>query len=429
MEFQSQWFIYECIVVGLGGHGSAAVAHLSQRLHSSVSDGKENKVLGIEKFQRVHNQGSSHGRSRIIRQAYFEDPKYVPLLKRAFQLWRELSEFESLERNKCNGVDSDSATTENLLNMTGGIMIGLPSSEVVKGTIASVQKHSLTHEILNSSEIKARYPHFSPSEDEIGVLETEAGYLIPEASVEAHLKMAELYKAELRFEESMISWEVIEPSIVKVETSLGVYYAKKIILSVGAWAPEVYGRDISSQLKLSVERRVLYWFEPQDNHIDSDNEIHSKDSVLPYYDTMPVYIWDLGEGRGNFYGFPRQSGPPGGVKVAYHYVDKSVDNTCTPASIDREVHDEEIQKIRRVLADKIPSLNGRLLQSTTCMYTMTPDEHFLIDKHPRYDNVILASPCSGHGFKFCSVVGEILADLILNGDTFHDISMFRLSRG
>jgi sarcosine oxidase len=425
--------IYDVAVIGLGGHGSAIAAHLSER---------GSKVLGIDKYQRLHTNGSSHGHSRIIRLAYYEDQRYVPLLQRSLQLWKTLN---SRNNNKDNG---------DLLKMTGGLMIGLPDSEVIRGTLESVKNHKLRHEVLNSNEIKVRFPAFHLSPDEIGVYESDAGYLVPEACVSAHLDMAIDNGADLRFSESVTSWsQLLRPTeaaggeVFEVITSrtdknhdiiISSYLTMKIVLAVGPWAPEFFGDQIP--MKLHVERRVLYWFKPV------QNETIFKD--------LPVYIWENKEGV-SFYGFPTQKGLPGGVKVAMHFTTsvipeevnpegrkeiitpetvfkikaKGTDLTCTPDTIDRVVSLNEIKEMKSLLAGHMPDLNGDLVASETCMYTMTEDHHFLIDFHPAHDsNVVLVSPCSGHGFKFCAVIGEIVSDLILDGKSRHDISLFRLGR-
>lgn len=387
---------YDFIVVGLGGHGSAAAAHLAKRGY---------RVLGLERFAREsHAHGSSHGRSRIIRSAYYEAPQYVPLLRRSFELWRELYEAAA----KTGGDDA-----EPLLTMTGGLMIGLPDSVVVRGTLASAREHSLPHQVLSAAEIAQRFPGFSPRSDEVGVLEEEAGYLVPELCVQAHCAQAELHGATLAYEEPLLSWGEAEDGCgeVVVQTAKGRYAARKIVLAVGAWAPDLYGRDVP--LPLQPARRVLYWLQPR---------VPTK-----AFDGAPIYIWDLGA-AGNFYGFPRQDGPPGGIKVAFHCVDAQANDGCTPESIDRSVSPAEEAAMRAVLRDRMPLLaDGSLAATATCMYTNTPDEHFLLDWHPRFPcKVLLASPCSGHGFKFCSVVGEIVADLLIDGETRHDTTLFRL---
>jgi sarcosine oxidase len=396
---------FEHIVVGLGGHGSAAVAHLSKR---SPGCGR---VLGLEKYPQVsHKHGSSHGRSRIIRLAYFEDPRYVPLLQRSFELWREL-----MASQKCGA----------LLTMTGGLMIGSHNSTVVKGTLRSVKEHNLPHEVLSAEEIRRRFPAFQPplDGDTIGVLEKDAGYLVPELCVQAHCAVALENGAELRYEEALVSWELLEDrSGVRVVTTKAEYLADKIVLAVGAWAPEVYGKKLESRggMRLHASRRVLYWFNPM------TTDTNDEENALAQFKEIPVYIWDLGEGKGNFYGFPHQpGGAPGGVKVAMHYVSPLIQTECTPDTIDRKVAHAEVDAMRSVLKDRMPNLAGDLITTETCMYTNTPDEHFLIDWHPdTQDRVLLVSPCSGHGFKFCSVVGEIVADLLQHGTTTHDVSLF-----
>ena len=411
MEAEVGRFNY--IVVGLGGHGSAAAAHLSTRQCEELHRGS---VLGLEQFPRVsHNHGSSHGRSRIIRLAYFEDPRYVPLLRRSFELWKELAE------SRGDG--------EKLLTMTGGLMIGHPDSTVVKGTLRSVALHNLPHEVLSSAEIRRRFPAFQPPLDDeiIGILEEDAGYLVPELCVQAHCAVAEENGAELHYEEALVSWVLLEDgSGVRVTTNKAVYTADKIVLAVGAWAPEVYGKSLESSggMRLHASRRVLYWFNPT-----TEAEEEGVDG-LAQFRGIPVYIWDLGEGKGNFYGFPHQpGGQPGGVKVAMHYVSPTIQTECTPETIDRVVSDAEVETMRSVLKDRMPKLAGDLISTATCMYTNTPDEHFLIDWHPSsQQRVLLASACSGHGFKFCSVVGEIVSQLLVEGQTSHDISLFLLRK-
>ena len=387
---------YDYIVVGLGGHGSAAAAHLAKRGF---------RVLGLEKFAREsHSHGSSHGRSRIIRSAYYEAPQYVPLLKRSFELWREL---------QASATATGNGDGEPLLTMTGGLMIGLPDSVVVQGTLASAREHNLPHRVLSAAEISQRFPGFSLRSDEVGVLEDEAGFLVPELCVQAHCAQAEQHGAVLQYDEPLLSWAEDDSAGgggVVVHTAKGSYTARKMVLAVGAWAPELYGKDIA--LPLQAARRVLYWLQPRVPTVA--------------FDGAPVYIWDLGP-EGNFYGFPRQDGPPGGVKVAMHCVSDVTEDACTPESIDRVVSPGEEAAMRAVLTGRMPLLaDGSLTATATCMYTNTPDEHFLIDWHPRCDKVLLASPCSGHGFKFCAVVGEIVAELLIHGATRHDTKLFRL---
>jgi sarcosine oxidase len=320
----------DVIVIGLGGHGSAAAAHLASR---------GIRVIGIEQFPPAHSKGSSHGHSRIIRQAYFEDPRYVPLLKRSFELWRQLQK--------------DSGTQ--LLCMTGGLMIGDPSTSVIRGTLASVRKHNLQHKILTSAQIHHMYPVFNPRPNEIGVLEEEAGYLIPEACITAHVEQASKFGAQLYFETKAYHWSVDADGKVTVITDKGKFVSDHLILSVGAWAQQMYAGSL--RLPLKVERRVLYWFEPK-----QDAQSFSR---------IPVYIWDTGRQGENFYGFPTQPGVPG-VKVAYHLMDpKDRDQSvCTADTVQRSVSDTETIRIRDVLADRMPALPGTITSTATCMYVI-----------------------------------------------------------
>mmetsp|Transcript_3907 Transcript_3907/g.6603 ORF Transcript_3907/g.6603 Transcript_3907/m.6603 type:complete len:423 (+) Transcript_3907:29-1297(+) len=413
--------VYDCIVVGLGAHGSSCLAQLA----------KENaKVLGLEKFTRGHTRGSSHGRSRVIRQSYFEDPRYVPLVKRSFEMWRDLAAFEAQQRDSQDDKDVSS-----LLNVVGGLMIGHRDSEIIAGTLAAAEEHSLPHETLTAQEMRSRFPALTPGDDMMGVYESEAGYLIPEACLEAHFKMAEQHRACLRFEESMASWQAVEAEgtdrVIVVTTDQGnTFLTKKLVLSVGAWAPEVYGHQIP--LDLQVERRVLFWFQP-----GATSAHHDEDRISPFRN-LPIFLWDASteEKMCQFYGFPSESHGAFSqcVKIALHQAIGSTLNgapesaACTPDSINRHVCHTEVSHMQHILEGKVPALASSSVQALeTCLYTNTSDEHFLIDFLPENDNVIIASPCSGHGFKFSSVIGEILKELVLQGESSHDISLFSIA--
>jgi sarcosine oxidase len=377
---------FDVIVIGLGGMGSAAAYQLARR-------GK--RVLGLERHTPAHNKGSSHGKSRVIRLAYFEHPAYVPLLLRAYELW------EQLERE----------SNQHLLTITGGLMMGLPGSETVRGSLLSAQTHGLEHEMLDARDIRRRYPPMSPSGNTVALYEPRAGFVHPEKSVSAHLQRAAELGAELHFQEPATSWRA-SPSAdrVIVSTEKGNYEAGKLVICPGAWASQVLG-DL--RLPLAVERQVLYWFDPVGG-------------VKPFQpDRFPIYIWEA-EDTTLFYGFPHQPGePPGGVKVAFFY---HGGQACSPDTVDRQVQDIEVQRMRHCIVDRIPSLNGPLLGAATCLYTLTPDHHFIIARHPRHHPVLIASPCSGHGYKFCSVVGEILADLAIDGRPRLPIELFSIDR-
>jgi sarcosine oxidase len=376
--------MFDEIVVGLGAMGSATVYQLAQR---------GRKVLGLEAFTPAHDQGSSHGSSRIIRQAYFEDPSYVPLLFRSYELWERLQ----------------ADTGSDLLHITGGLMIGAPDSDVVGGSIRSAEKYSLQHEILDAAQMRRIFPQFVLSADEIALHESKAGYLWPEECIRQHLAQASKFGAELHFEEPMHSWTAENSGDgVSVTTARGTYHAKHLILSVGAWAPEVFA---SLNLPIAAYRRIMFWFDP----------IGGMGPFLP--EKFPIYLWQP-KGVATFYGFPASDGPNHGVKVAIH----GGNEICSPESIDRNIRGDDEQAMRSVIADRIPALNGPLIEAHTCMYTMTPDEHFIIETHPDYPQVSIAAGFSGHGFKFASVVGEILADLATEGRTDHDITLFSQRR-
>lgn len=360
--------------------GSAAAFHLAKR-------GK--RVLGLDQYAPAHDRGSSHGASRIIRQAYYEDPAYVPLLQRAYELWREL--------------DSD------LLSITGGLMVGTEQSAVVRGTLASARQHHLSYQVFDANELRRRYPVLNPREQEVAVYEPGAGFLRPELCVRTHLEKAARAGAELHFEEPVISWQAHAPQAgVTVVTNRGSYHAEKLVIAPGAWAPQILA---GVGVAFEIRRHVMCWFDP----------LGGAAAFLPEH--FPVYLWDVGDGS-VFYGFPATDGLGGGVKAAMH----SGGDLCTPASLDRTVHTRDLEELRAPLSRFIPSLDGPLLNGAACMYTMTKDEHFVLALHPDHPQVAVAAGFSGHGFKFTTVVGEILADLACAGRTAHPIDLFSPQR-
>jgi sarcosine oxidase len=360
---------FDVIVVGLGGMGSAAAAHASAR-------GK--RVLGLEQFHPAHSEGSSHGRSRVIRLAYFEHPAYVPLLRRSYELWRQL------ERD----------TSRRVLQMTGGLMIGAPDSEVVSGSLRSAREHDLDHDVLDAAEIHRRFPPLTPHPGVVALHEREAGVVFPEEAIRAHLDVAAKHGARLQCDERVEDWRLSPSGSIEVQTSRARYECERLILAPGAWAPSLFKID---WLPLAIEPQLLYWFEPAGG-------------AAPFApDRFPIYIWDLGHGV-QFYGFPADDEQR--VKVAFF----------RSAQIDE-------RSMRTALEPCLPALaRGRLVDAVSCKYTLTPDHHFVIDLHPHSPKVVVASPCSGHGYKFASVIGEILADLATSGVTRHPISLFGLSR-
>jgi sarcosine oxidase len=373
--------MYDVIVIGLGGMGSAAAYRLAER---------GQRVLGIDQYPPVHDKGSSHGGSRITRQAYFEDPAYVPLLLRAEQLWQEV----------------ESRSGRDVVHYTGGLMIGRADSRTVAGSLASARQYGLAHELLDADQLRARFPTLTPADDEIALYEDKAGFVVPEASVAAHLQLAAQAGAELHHGEPVTRWEPDVAGGVRVHTADAVYTATRLVICPGAWASELLA-DLS--IPFAVERQVQYWFTP-----------HGPiEAFLPEH--HPIYVWEGTENR-QFYGFPGH--PVDGVKVAFFHGGA----ICTPQTIDRTVRPDEIDAMAAFVAPRIPDLAGTFLRAVTCMYTNTPDEHFVIARHPAHERVTVACGFSGHGFKFVPVVGEIVADLVTDGATRHPIGLFDPSR-
>jgi sarcosine oxidase len=374
--------VYDAIVVGLGGMGSAAACHLASR---------GRKVLGLERHAPAHDRGSSHGESRIIRQAYFEGAEYVPLLFRAYQLW------EDLERE----------TGEDLMTLCGGLFIGPEDGELVSGSVASADEHGLPYEILDSPELKRRFPVFEPGPETVAIFEKQAGFVRPERTVRAHLDRASSLGAELRFGERVLSWEATD-SGVRVRTEGGVYEAGRLVVAAGAWAGELLS-DLG--LPLEVTRQILFWFRPRGG----------VEAFAP--ERLPIWIYEPDDGN-MFYSFPAVDGADN-VKAAFF---RAAGTPADPNTIDREVHDDEVEFIRGYLGRHVPAMDGELVAARTCMYTNTPDQHFVVSTHPDHPQVAVAAGFSGHGYKFCSVIGEILADLALDGVTRHPVDLFSPSR-
>ena len=373
---------HDVIVAGLGGMGSAAAYHLA---------GRGKRVLGLERFSPAHDKGSSHGRSRIIRQSYFEGAEYVPLLLRSYELW------EQLERE----------TGQELMTLMGGLMIGREEGDLVSRSAASADEHGLPYEVLDAGEIRRRFPAYAPDPETVALYEKKAGFVRPEESVRAHLDRAATLGADLRFEEPVVSWGATDGG-VRVETPAASYEAERLVISPGAWAPRLLA-DLG--LPLEVTRQVMFWFEP----------VGGLDLFVP--ERFPIFIWEPDDGN-MFYGFPAQDDDRG-VKAAFF---RAGGVPTDPETIDREVREEEVAYLRGYLAEHVPDLAGRCLDAKACMYTNTPDEHFVISPYPEHPQVAVACGFSGHGYKFCGVVGEILADLATEGSTRHPIDLFSPAR-
>lgn len=371
---------YDVIVLGLGGMGSSVAYHLARR-------GK--RVLGLERFTPAHDRGSSHGQTRVIRQCYFEHPSYVPLLLRAYDLWREL----------------ESEAGDELLLLPGGLMLGAEDSEVVSGSLKSAREYSLPHAMLDRGEIQRRFPAFELPQGTVGLLEPFAGLVRTEGAVLAHLRCAAARGALLQYEEPVQSWTSTSAG-VSVTTTRGSYQADHLVITPGPWAPELL-RDM--HIPVNVERQVLLWFQP-------------KGGIEPFRpERFPIYIWHEAAHR-QPYGFPAMDGEQGGVKIAFFR--KPETELCTPETIDRRVREDDIETMRASIRRFLPSLDGKFLRGTTCMYTVTPDLNFVIGEHPSHTNVLVACGFSGHGFKFCSVVGDVIADCVIEGRSRLDITLF-----
>ena len=369
---------FETVVVGLGAMGSAALYHLASR---GV------KVLGVDRFVTPHIHGSTHGRTRIIREAYYEHPCYVPIVQRAYELWASLEQ----------------EIGEQLFVQTGGLMIGPPEGELFAGALRSAKEHGLAHTILEPAQVHERFPGFRVPHGSMALHEPRAGLLLPEKCVEAHLALAQRAGATIRTGIAVRSWNADDG--VRIETDAGELRARTLILAAGPWLPALVP-DL--ELPLEVERQLFHWFEPA-SHPEWYDAAHSPISLIEYADgrffaTFP----DVGHG----------------VKAGIHHEGAVIDIDAPRAPATAA----EGAEMQGLLARYLPQAAGRILDRATCVYTNTPDHDFLLDRHPVHPNVIIASPCSGHGFKFSSAIGEILADIVLTGETSFDLSPFALSR-
>lgn len=369
----------QIVVIGLGASGSAALYQLARR---GV------RALGIEQFQLGHDRGSSHGPTRVFRLAHFENPAYVPLLHRAAALWRELETFSG----------------RRLLVTTGIAELGPEDGDLVRGTLAASVRHGLTHEVLEAAALMRRYPQFKLPQNYVAVAQPDGGYIEASAALDATIRAAVQAGAVVRTEEKVVA---VEPrgDAVRIITDRGVIDADGAVVAAGPWMAKVSSH---LQLPLRVTRQVVGWFEP--------------DNVGEFaVGRFPVFIID--SRYGHHYGLPYYPGM--GLKIAkHHHLNEAVD----PDSYDTTIATADEAAIRAPLDDFLPGANGRLRSAQACLYTMTPDETFIIDRVPDAPNIVIASPCSGHGFKFAPVVGEIVADLITSGTTRHDITAFRLKR-
>ncbi|MGD9679638.1 MAG: N-methyl-L-tryptophan oxidase [Candidatus Obscuribacterales bacterium] len=379
---------YDAIVAGLGAMGSASLYQLARR---------QVRVLGIDRFSPPHTLGSTHGDTRITRQAIGEGDHFVPLTLRSYEIFREI----------------ENETGMDLLSITGGLMISSGSrtstihvAEFFENTLAAANKYGISHEVLNPAEMRRRFPQFLVQDNEIGYFEHEAGFLRPENCVEAQLRLARKLGASVSTGEQVLEFSKVEGGVL-VHTDRGDYLTGSLVLTAGPWLPGLLGRHGSSLFK--VYRQVLYWF---------DVETHY-DQFVP--ERFPIFIWEV-QGKGMaMYGFPAIDGPGGGLKIGSGRYLESID----PDNVIRDVSQQEIQSMYEMQVEPYFPLLGRdCVRTATCMYTATADARFVIDRHPEMEGVLVCSPCSGHGFKHSAAIGESLAELVTEGRSRIDLSPF-----
>jgi len=382
---------YDTIVLGLGAMGSAALYQLAK---------KGNKVLGIEQFNSPHHFGSSHGETRIIRQAIGEGAEYVPLVLRSYDLFREI----------------EKESGRQVLTVTGGLIISSRAAksychvaDFFTNTVEAAKKYNIDHEMLTANDIRKRFPQFNVSDNEEGYFEKNAGFLRPEECILAQLELAKKHGANIHLSEKVLKYQATADQVL-VTTNKGQYTAKKLIISAGSWLPELIHENHARHFRIT--RQVVHWFDV-------------KGSPEPYLqDKFPIFIWQLPNNNQGIYGFPALDAK-GGVKIGTEQ-----DAITTKSDlVDRNITTKEVQDMHSTyIAPNFPGISDKCLKSVVCLYNQTPDSGFVIDKHPDHPNIIIASPCSGHGFKHSAAIGEVLAQLVVDGKSKMDISKFSFKR-
>ncbi|MFN0197065.1 MAG: N-methyl-L-tryptophan oxidase [Planctomycetaceae bacterium] len=370
---------YDAIVLGCGGFGSSALYHLARR---GV------RVLGIDRFSPPHDRGSSHGETRMIRKAYFEHPDYVPLLKRAYALWRELEE----------------QTSQKLYHETGLLIVGQPDGPTIPGAKLAARMHDLPLVEIPQSDFNSKAPGFRLPEGYAALIEPEAGYLMVDECQQAHLDLAQKHGAVLQSDETVIHWESDGKGVI-VETDRGRYSASRLVITAGPWAGQVLN---ALNIPLTVSRKPLFWFP-------------IRNAQSPLYTPGLCFFYEMPWGE--FYGFHCRDGET--IKAAEHSGGEEV---ADPLTVDRTCTASDLIGLSQFLEQGMPDLSPEPIQSSVCMYTRTPDRNFIVDRHPEYPHVVLGCGFSGHGFKFTSVIGETLSQLALDGRTDHPIDFLRLDR-
>lgn len=381
---------YDAIVVGLGAVGSATAYQLAKR---------GARVLGIDQYAPPHHHGSSHGGTRITRLAIGEGEHYTPLAIRAHEIWRDIEHETGSDLLCTNGALVISSANKAAITHVEGFF---------ENTVAAAKRFGIEHELLDAHEIRRRWPLFAVSDEEFGYFERGAGFVKPEVCIHAQLRLAEKYGATLHMHEKVTGFDSVEGHVV-VTTNTGRYQAERLIVAAGAWLPDIIG----CAHPFKIFRQVQYWFAPTG-------------SIAPFRpDRFPVFIWELRTTRQGIYGFPATDGMTGGIKVATEEFETATD----PQTVAREVSREEIATMYETfIAPHLPGLTPHCVKTATCLYTVTPDFGFVIDRHPESERVILASPCSGHGFKHSPAIGEALAELVVDGGSRQNLDAFRLSR-
>ena len=371
---------FDIAIAGLGAMGSA-VAWQAARAGLSV--------VGFDRWVPPHAMGSTHGFTRAIRQAYYEDPRYVPLARRAWELWHELAGEAGRE----------------LILSTGALYVGPPDGELVAGSSASAAQHGLPHEKLTPGQVRSRFPAFNPAADSACLFERNAGILFPETCVDSQLALARSRGAVLHLSERVTGWRA-EADHVAVITESGRHSARTLVLAAGPWIAELAG---GIQLPVVHKRMVQFWFRP------------SAGLENFRWEVCPVFVFEYEPGK-IFYGFPDLGD---GVKIAFH-----TGGTATELEkFNRDVSSGEVNQILATVAPWVPALESAdFLCAEPCIYTTTPDENFIIDFHPQTNQVILVSACSGHGFKFSSAIGEAVVQMAAEGKSKLDLGLFGFGR-
>jgi sarcosine oxidase len=371
---------YDVIVVGVGGMGSAACYHLAARGLS---------VLGIDRFSIPNTLGSSHGGSRIIRLAYYEHPSYVPPLRRAYRLWRELEQ----------------SSGRRLLLMTGVINAGPEEGRVFAGALRSSREHGLRHEVLSAAAASRRWPALRLPPAALLLVEPEGGILLPELCVSAHAEAARAAGAVILQGVPVLGWQPAGEG-VEVRTGTSVHRANRLVITAGPWNSDLLGPAFAGLLQ--PERQVVAWLRP---------------SRPEWFAFGRLPVWIVEAEAGEFYGFPMH-GIPGFKLGRFGHRRENVH----PDTMNRSIEPEDEEVLRAFAARYFPAADGPAAHLETCLFTNTPDHHFLVDRHPDHSQVVIAGGFSGHGFKFCSVLGEIVADLVTDQDPSFDLSLFAVNR-